>query len=73
MELAFVGLGVMGSGMARNLVELGFKVRVFDVSEKALAPFRELDCRIAGSAREAADGAEAVSAFCPMCRTSRQR
>lgn len=65
MELAFIGLGVMGSGMARNLVASGFKVRVFDVSERALAPFRDLDCRIAGSAREAADGAEAVMCILP--------
>ena len=65
MELAFIGLGVMGSGMARNLVELGFKVRVYDVSEKALVPFRKLDCRIGSSASDAADGAEVAMCILP--------
>jgi 4-hydroxybutyrate dehydrogenase/sulfolactaldehyde 3-reductase len=65
MELAFIGLGTMGGGMARNLVRSGFDVRVYDVSEKALAPFRGLHCRVAGSAREAADGADAVMCILP--------
>jgi 4-hydroxybutyrate dehydrogenase / sulfolactaldehyde 3-reductase len=65
MELAFIGLGVMGSGMARNLVAAGFKVRVFDVSESALASFRKLDCRIGNSARDAADGAAVVMCILP--------
>lgn len=65
MEVAFIGLGVMGRGMARNLIKAGFRLRVFDVSETALAPFRQLPCEVAGSAREAADGAQAVISILP--------
>jgi 4-hydroxybutyrate dehydrogenase/sulfolactaldehyde 3-reductase len=64
-EVAFVGLGVMGGGMARNLVKAGFRLRVFDVSEHASAPFRQLDCTVAGSAREAAEGARVVICMLP--------
>ncbi len=64
-EVAFIGLGAMGAGMARNLIKAGFGLRVFDPAEKALAPFRALDCRIAGSAQEAASGADAVICMVP--------
>lgn len=64
-EIAFIGLGVMGSGLARNLIKAGYRLRVFDIAEKAVAPFRQLDCRVAGSAREAAQGAEAVMCILP--------
>jgi 3-hydroxyisobutyrate dehydrogenase-like beta-hydroxyacid dehydrogenase len=36
-EVAFIGLGSMGAGIARNLIKAGFKVRVFDLAEKAIA------------------------------------
>lgn len=65
-DVAFVGLGVMGSAMAHNLIKkAGCSVRVFDVAEMALAPFRQLDCRVASSAREAAAGAQAVISMLP--------
>lgn len=64
-EVAFIGLGVMGRGMARNLIKAGFSVRVFDISETALAPFRQLKCKVARSAQEAADGAQAVMSILP--------
>jgi 3-hydroxyisobutyrate dehydrogenase-like beta-hydroxyacid dehydrogenase len=64
-EVAFLGLGVMGDGMARRLIDSNFKLRVFDVAESSLAPFRQLDCRVAGSAREAAAGAQAVICMLP--------
>lgn len=65
-DVAFVGLGVMGGAMARNLIrKSGCSLRVFDVANKALAPFRQLDCRIAASARDAAAGAQAVITMLP--------
>jgi 4-hydroxybutyrate dehydrogenase/sulfolactaldehyde 3-reductase len=65
MEVAFIGLGVMGSGMARNLIKGGHRVRVFDVSKPALDSFRNADCRIAASPQEAADAADAVMCMLP--------
>jgi 4-hydroxybutyrate dehydrogenase / sulfolactaldehyde 3-reductase len=65
MKVAFLGLGVMGGGMARRLIESNFELRVFDLAESALAPFRMLNCRVAASAREAAVGAQAVICMLP--------
>lgn len=65
MKVAFLGLGVMGSGMARNLISAGFRLSVFDIAEKALAAFRELDCRIASSPKDAASGADVVMCILP--------
>ena len=36
MQIAFIGLGNMGSGMAANLIKAGREVRAFDLSEAAL-------------------------------------
>lgn len=65
MNVAFLGLGTMGAPMARNLVAGGHALRVFDVSERALDPFRALACRIAASPRDAAAGAQAVITMLP--------
>jgi 4-hydroxybutyrate dehydrogenase / sulfolactaldehyde 3-reductase len=65
MNIAFIGLGTMGAPMARNLVRGGHALAVFDVAERAVAPFRSLACRVASSARDAAQGAQAVMTMLP--------
>lgn len=65
MEIALIGLGVMGSGLARNLIRGGFRLRVCDASTKALAAFEGLDCRRASSPGEAAAGAQVVMTMLP--------
>ena len=37
--IAFLGLGMMGRPMAARLAGAGFKLRVFDVSQKAVSDF----------------------------------
>lgn len=41
VEAGVIGLGNMGSGVAKNLLEAGYKIAVWDVSDDALAPFRD--------------------------------
>lgn len=65
MNIAFIGLGTMGAPMARNLLKGGHALAVFDVSERAVAPFRNLACRVAASPRDAAQGAQAVMTMLP--------
>ncbi len=38
--IGFVGLGNMGGPMAANLIKAGHKLRVFDISEAAMAKAR---------------------------------
>ncbi len=65
MKIAFIGLGNMGGGMAANLVKAGHNVRAFDLSEDAIAKAKQAGCETFGSARAAAEGAEAVVSMLP--------
>ena len=61
MNVAFLGLGIMGSRMAANLVRAGHDVRVWNRShEKAEAFAAEHRAEVAASAADLADGAEVV-------------
>lgn len=57
---AFIGLGNMGQGMARNIMASGTVLRGFDLSEAARARFAEAGGEAAGSAAEAAQGCSLV-------------
>ena len=58
--VGFVGLGAMGLPMALNLLKAGYAVRGFDLNPAALAALTEAGGTAAGSAAEAAQGADAL-------------
>ena len=59
-RIAFLGLGLMGGGMARRLLGAGFAVTVFNRNRARAEPLAAAGARVAGSPREAAAGAEVV-------------
>ena len=59
-SIAFVGLGAMGAPMAENLVRKQFRVTGFDMREAAREALVAAGGHAAASAKEAADGAEAL-------------
>jgi len=59
-RVGVVGLGDMGSGLAKNLIAAGFATTGFDVSERRMAAFAELGGQPATSARAVGAAAEAV-------------
>ena len=59
-RLAFVGLGAMGSPMAKRLAGAGFELKVFDVLDERINPLIELGAESAASLGEAAEGTEAL-------------
>ncbi len=61
-QLGFIGLGTMGSGIARNLLAAGFEVTGFDIRREALTALEE-----AGG--KAADSIEEVVASCDVVIT----
>ena len=65
MKIGFIGLGHMGAPMALNLVKAGHEVRAFDLSEDALRLVADGGAKLAGAAREAAEGAEFVITMLP--------
>jgi len=59
-RLAFVGLGAMGSPMAKRLVGAGFELKVFDVLDERTHPLIEQGAVSAVTIGEAAEGSEAL-------------
>ena len=60
MKVAFIGLGRMGMGMARNLVRAGQTVSVFNRSREKAMAFAADGARVASSPADACRDAEAV-------------
>jgi 3-hydroxyisobutyrate dehydrogenase/glyoxylate/succinic semialdehyde reductase len=60
MDVAFLGMGIMGSRMAANLAKAGHKVRVWNRTPERAAALVESGCSLAASPRLAAEGAEVV-------------
>ncbi len=72
MEIAFIGLGHMGSGMAANLAAAGHRVRAYDLSAAAVADAVAAGCDASPSAIAAAQGAEALVTMLPAGQHVRQ-
>lgn len=60
MKIGFVGLGSMGSAMARNLGKAGHELIVYNRTRSRAEEFRTTGARVAGTPAEAATGVEAV-------------
>jgi 3-hydroxyisobutyrate dehydrogenase len=60
MRVAFLGLGKMGTGMAKRLITAGHEVSVYNRTPERAAPFAALGARVAGSARSAAERADII-------------
>lgn len=58
--VGFVGIGIMGGRMVRNVLKAGHAVRAYNRTATKLEPLRALGAVLGGSAREAAEGADAV-------------
>jgi len=52
-KIAFIGLGTMGTPMAKRLLESGHKVKIFDISKEALSKFTEENVIISASPEDA--------------------
>lgn len=63
MKVAVLGLGIMGSGMARRLLATGFDVAVWNRSAGKAAALSEAGARVAATPADAASGAEIVVAM----------
>jgi 3-hydroxyisobutyrate dehydrogenase len=59
-RIAFLGLGIMGGGMARNLLTKGFPLTVFNRNAEKSKPFAAEGAKVAASPREAAEQADVI-------------
>lgn len=63
MKIGFVGLGIMGSAMAENLIKAGFHVTVWNRSADKCTLLAALGARVAASPRAVAEGSDVVIAM----------
>jgi 3-hydroxyisobutyrate dehydrogenase len=64
-DIAFIGLGNMGAGMAANLAKAGARVTAFDLAAAALERAVGAGCQAAASAAEAVASADIVITMLP--------
>lgn len=60
MKVAFIGLGNMGGPMARNILEAGHALTVYNRTRSRADELARNGARVAGSPREAVEGAEVI-------------
>ena len=70
MEIGFIGLGKMGTPMARRLIEAGHQLTVFDTRKEATDKLAALGAQSASSPKEIADRCETVLASLPSLQAS---
>jgi 3-hydroxyisobutyrate dehydrogenase len=64
-RIGFIGVGNMGSLMARNLVRAGHSLKVYDVSEAAVSAVVQSGAQAAASVKEAAAAVDFVITMLP--------
>jgi len=64
-RIGFVGLGMMGAPMSRNLLKAGHEVAVFDVDASRIEEIADVGARAAESPADAASGADVTITMVP--------
>ncbi|MEL6963468.1 MAG: NAD(P)-binding domain-containing protein, partial [Pseudomonadota bacterium] len=64
-KIGFIGTGVMGLPMARNVIKGGFEVTAFDINADALQTLRQDGGGVADNAKGAAQDADVVITMLP--------
>ncbi|HVO87996.1 MAG TPA: NAD(P)-dependent oxidoreductase [Casimicrobiaceae bacterium] len=71
-SIAFIGLGVMGGPMARNLAAAGFRLAVFDQLPAAVQRLSDTSCHPAGGPADAARDADVTITMLPTTHEVRE-
>ena len=70
--IAFLGTGIMGAGMARNLIDAGFEVTVWNRTSAKAKPLVEAGAQLAATPAQAASEADVIITIVGDDRSSRQ-
>ncbi|MHB1314385.1 MAG: 2-hydroxy-3-oxopropionate reductase [Christensenellales bacterium] len=65
MKIGFVGLGIMGKPMSKNLLKAGYELFVYDLNTQAVAEVVSAGATAAGSAKEAAEKSGLIITMLP--------
>jgi len=64
-KIGFIGLGIMGKPMSRNLMKAGHSLVIYCRSAETVKEFKDAGAQIAGSPREVAQNADTVITMLP--------
>jgi 2-hydroxy-3-oxopropionate reductase len=64
-RIGFIGLGIMGKPMAKNLLKAGYELTVFDIVAERVKELVEAGAKAASSSRDAAARSEVVITMLP--------
>ncbi len=65
MKVGFIGLGIMGRPMAKNLLKKGYELVVNTLDEATMAEFKALNAETASCAKEVAEKCDVVITMLP--------
>jgi 2-hydroxy-3-oxopropionate reductase len=64
-KLGFIGVGIMGKPMAKNLLKAGYELLVFDINKEAVKEVVEAGAQEAGSPKEVAEQTTTIITMLP--------
>jgi len=65
LRIGFIGLGIMGKPMAKNLVKAGHELTVFDIVKPPLTELEAVGAKIARSCKEASERNNVIITMLP--------
>ena len=65
MKIGFIGLGIMGKQMSRNLLKAGFELIVYDIDETAVKIIEKAGAKPASSPKEVAQNSDVIITMLP--------
>src|SRR5208283_3728232 len=64
-KIGFIGLGIMGKPMSKNLLKAGHELIVYDVVEAPVRELEKLGAKVARSSKEVAEHSDIVITMLP--------
>ena len=65
MKIGFIGLGIMGKPMSKNLVKAGYQLAVNDFNKEAVEELKELGAEVCSTNKEVAEKCDVVITMLP--------
>ena len=59
-KIGFIGIGLMGLPMSKNLVKAGYNLTVFNRSKNKAEPLKEFGAKISNTLKDAVDGSDII-------------
>ena len=64
-KICFIGLGIMGKPMAKNLIKAGYSLQVYDIVESAVKEVADAGAKGCSSIKEAVEGCDTIITMLP--------